>query len=46
MVQIKDAYMSVGKPEGSRPFEGPTSRLKDNIKKELKEIRCEDLDQI
>jgi len=30
----------VGKPEGKRPLERPRRRWEDNIKMELREVRC------
>ena len=31
----------VGKPQGKKPLAGPGRRWEDNIKRDLKEIRCE-----
>jgi hypothetical protein len=36
----------VGKPEGKRPLERPRRRWYDNIKMELQEVGCEDMDWI
>jgi hypothetical protein len=37
---MKNAYkISVGKPQGRRPFERPGRRWEDDIKMDLKEIR-------
>jgi hypothetical protein len=36
----------VGKPEGKRPFGRPRRRLKDNIKTDLQELRCRNMDWI
>jgi hypothetical protein len=36
----------VGKPEGKRPLERPQHRWKDNIKMDLQEVRCGDMDWI
>jgi hypothetical protein len=34
----------VGKPEGKRPFGRPRYRWEDNIKLDLQEVRCVDMD--
>jgi hypothetical protein len=34
----------VGKPEGNKPLDRPRSRLEDNIKADLKEVECGDMD--
>jgi hypothetical protein len=34
----------VGKPEGKRPLGTPRSRLEDNIKMDLQEVGCRDMD--
>ena len=34
----------VGKPEGKRPLGRPRHRWEDNIKKDLQEVRCGDMD--
>jgi hypothetical protein len=34
----------VGKPEGKRPLGRPTHRWEDNIKMDLQEVGCEDMD--
>ena len=34
----------VGKPEGKRPLGRPRSRWEDNIKMDLQEVGCEDMD--
>ena len=36
----------VGKPEGKRPFGRPRHRWEDNIKMDLKEVECGDMDWI
>jgi hypothetical protein len=36
----------VGKPEGKRPLRRPRHRWKDNIKMDLQELGCEDMDWI
>jgi hypothetical protein len=36
----------MGKPEGKRPLGRPRRRLEDNIKMNLKEVRCEIMDWI
>jgi len=36
----------VGKPEGNRPLGKPTLRWVDNIKIDLQEVGCEDMDWI
>jgi hypothetical protein len=36
----------VGKPEGRRPLVRPMLRWEDNIKMDLREMRCEELDWI
>jgi hypothetical protein len=36
----------VGKPEGNRIFGRPRRRLEDNIKMDLQEVRCWDMDWI
>jgi hypothetical protein len=36
----------MGKPEGKRPLGRPTRRWKDNIKMDLQEVRCGDMDRI
>ena len=36
----------VGKPEGKRPLGRPRRRWEDNIKMDLQEARCEDMDWI
>jgi hypothetical protein len=38
----RDAYSDMlGKPEGKRPLRRPRHRWKDNIKMDLREIRCD-----
>ena len=37
---------TVGKPEGRRPFGRPRLRWEDNIKLDLHEVRCGDMDWI
>jgi len=34
----------VGKPEGKKPLGIPRRRWEDNIKMDLQEVRCEDVD--
>jgi hypothetical protein len=34
----------VGKPEGKRPLGRPRRRWEDNIKVDLQEVRCENMD--
>ena len=36
----------VGKPEGKRPLRRPRHRWEDNIKMDLQEMGCEDMDWI
>ena len=36
----------MGKPEGKRPLGRPRRRWEDNIKMDLQEARCEDMDWI
>jgi len=36
----------VGKPEGKKPLVRPVLRCEDNIKVDLQEMRCEDMDWI
>ena len=36
----------VGKPEGKRPLGRPRRRWEDNIKVDLQEVRCENMDWI
>jgi len=36
----------VGKPEGKRPLRRPRSRREDNIKMDLQEVECGDMDWI
>jgi len=36
----------VGKPEGKRPLGRPRRRWKDNIKMDLQEVGCRDMDWI
>jgi len=36
----------VGKPEGKRPLGRPSRRWEDNIKMDLLEVGCEDMDWI
>jgi hypothetical protein len=36
----------VGKPEGKRPLGRPGRRWEDNIKMDLQEVGCEDMDWI
>jgi len=36
----------VGKPEGKRPLERPRRRREDNIKMDLQEVGCGDMDWI
>ena len=36
----------VGKPEGKRPLGRPRRRWEDNIKVDIQEVRCEDMDWI
>jgi len=36
----------MGKPEGKRPLGRPTHRWEDNIKMDLQEVRCGDIDWI
>ena len=36
----------MGKPEGKRPLARPRLRWKDNIKTDLQEVGCEDMDWI
>jgi hypothetical protein len=36
----------VGKPEGKRPLRRPRGRWEDNIKMDLQEVGCEDMDWI
>jgi hypothetical protein len=44
MGKKRSAYkVSVEKPEEKRPHERPIRRWEDNIKTDLKEIRCEDV---
>ena len=47
MVERGGVYkVSVGKPEGKRPFGRPRHRWEDNIKKDLQEVGCEIMDWI
>jgi len=36
----------VGKPEGKRPLRRPRRRWEDNIKMDLQEVRCGDMERI
>ena len=36
----------MGKPEGTRPLGTPTRRWEDNIKRDLQEVGCRDMDWI
>jgi len=36
----------MGKPEGTRPLGKPRSRWEDNIKKDIQEVGCKDMDLI
>jgi len=36
----------MGKPEGTRPLGKPRSRWEDNIKKDIQEVGCKDMDWI
>ena len=38
--------MLVGKPEGKRPLGRPSCRWEDNIKMDLQEVGCRDMDWI
>jgi hypothetical protein len=45
MRETRGAYrVLVGKPEGKRLFGRSRSRWKDNIKMDLQEVRCGDMD--
>jgi hypothetical protein len=47
MGEVRGAYsILVGRPEGRRPLERPRRRWKDNIKMDLREIGCGDVDWI
>jgi hypothetical protein len=47
MGQRRGAYrVLVGKPEGRRPLKRPRRRWEDNIKKDLREVRCGCVDWI
>jgi hypothetical protein len=47
MGNTRNAYkILVGNPEGKRPFTRPRCIWKENIKVDLKEIRCEGVDWI
>jgi hypothetical protein len=43
--EMRNAYnISVGKPEGKRPLGRPRCRWEDNIRMDLMEIGCENVD--
>jgi ribosome biogenesis protein Nip4 len=45
MGQGRSVYRaSVGKPDGRRPLRRPRRRWEDNIKKDLQEVGCGDMD--
>jgi hypothetical protein len=45
MGERRGAYRAlVGKPEGRRPLGRPKSRWENNIKKDLRELGCRDID--
>jgi hypothetical protein len=45
--EVRNLYkVLVGKPEGKRPLERSVRRLQVNVKKDLKETVCEDVDWI
>ena len=47
MGEERGAYrVLVGKPEGKRPLGGPRRRWVDNIRMDLQEVGCEDVDWI
>ena len=47
MWEVRGAYrVLVGKPEGKRPLGRPRHRWEDNIKIDLQEVGCEDMDWI
>jgi hypothetical protein len=47
MVEGRGVYrVLVGKPEGKRPLGRPRCRLEDNIKMDLQEVGCGDMDWI
>jgi hypothetical protein len=47
MGEKRNAYkILVGKPEGKRPLGRPRRRWVDNIKMDLREIGCDDMDWI
>jgi hypothetical protein len=47
MWERRGAYrFSVGNPEGKRPLGRPRHRWEDNIKMDLQEVGCEDMDWI
>jgi hypothetical protein len=47
MGATRDAYrVLVGKSEGKRPLERPKHRCEDNIKVDLQEVGCGDMDWI
>ena len=47
MGERRDGYrVLVGKPEGKRSLRRPRRGWEDNIKMELHEVRCEDMDWI
>ena len=41
MVQSRNAYRVLGKPEGKRSLGRPRCRWEDNIKMDLKEVGCD-----
>jgi len=47
MGELRGVYrVLVGKPEGKRPLWRPRHRWEDNIKMDLQEVRCGDMDWI
>jgi len=43
---MRNAYISVGKPGGNRPFGRPKHRQGDNIELDLRDIGCDTVDWI
>jgi hypothetical protein len=47
MREVRDVYkVLVGKPEGKGPFERPRRRWEDNIKIDIQDVGCGDMEWI